>query len=95
MKNRFRIAVIAFGMIVFFSNISFGQSQNQQERRKPPTFEELIEKMDANEDGKLSKEEVKGPLKEHFAKVDADEDGFITEEEFENAPKPKRRERRN
>ena len=50
--------------------------------------------MDANEDGKLSKEEVKGPLKDHFDTVDADEDGFITEEELENAPKPKRRERK-
>ena len=48
----------------------------------------------ANEDGKLSKEEVKGPLKDHFDTVDADEDGFITEEELENAPKPKRRERK-
>lgn len=88
-NNRFRTAV-ALGMIVVFSNSSFGQSQNRQERRKPPTFKALIKEMDANEDGKLSKDELKGPLKTDFAKVDTDEDGFITEEEFEKAPRPKR-----
>lgn len=89
-SNKFKSAVVAFGMILFFSTSSFGQSQNRQERKKPPTFKELIKEMDANEDGKLSKDELKGPLKENFGKVDADEDGFITKEEFEKAPKPKR-----
>ena len=50
--------------------------------------------MDANEDGKLSKKEVKGPIKDDFDTIDADEDGFITEEELKKAPKPKRRERK-
>lgn len=91
MKNKtIRTAVLIFGATLFFANSSFGQSQNRQERKSPPTFEELIEKMDANDDGKLSKSEIKGRLKENFAKVDLDEDGFITAEEFEEAPKPKR-----
>jgi Ca2+-binding EF-hand superfamily protein len=93
-SNRFKAAVLIFGSVLFFSNTAFGQSQDRQERRKPPTFEELIEQMDANEDGKLSKEEIKGRLKKDFAKVDTDEDGFITAEEFENAPKPERRPQR-
>ena len=88
--KKVKTALVALGMIVFFSNSSFGQSQNGQDRKKPPTFKELIKEMDANEDGKLSKEEIKGPLKNDFAKVDTDEDGFITEEEFAEAPKPKR-----
>jgi len=50
--------------------------------------------MDANEDGKLSEEELKGPLKDNFDKIDTDEDGFITEEEFDKAPKPKGRGKR-
>lgn len=91
MKNKtIRTAVLIFGATLFFANSSFGQSQNRQERKSPPTFEELIEKMDANDDGKLSKSEIKGRLKENFDKVDLDEDGFITAEEFEEAPKPKR-----
>lgn len=93
MNNVFRIAVLVFGLTLFMSTSSFGQSENRDERKEPPTFKELLEKMDTNEDGKLSKEEVKGPLKDDFAKVDADEDGFITEEELKKAPKPKGRKR--
>ena len=50
--------------------------------------------MDKNDDGKLSKDEVKGPLKDEFAKIDTDEDGFISKKEFEKAPRPKRKERK-
>lgn len=94
-NNKFKVAVFVLGATLFFTNSSFGQSQNRQERKSPPTFKELIEKMDANEDGKLSKAEIKGPLKNDFAKVDTDEDGFISEEEFAKAPKPERKERRS
>jgi len=93
-NNRFKVAVMVFVATLFFSNSSFGQSQNRQERKAPPTFKELIKEMDANEDGKLAKDELKGPLKENFAKIDTDKDGFITEEEFDKAPKPKRRSKR-
>ncbi|WCO00652.1 EF-hand domain-containing protein [Psychroserpens ponticola] len=95
MKNcKLRMSVLALGMTVLVSNSSFGQPGNGQDRKNPPTFKQLLKDLDANEDGKLSKDEVKGPLKEVFTKVDTDEDGFITEKEFENAPKPKKRERK-
>jgi len=55
-----------------------GRGQGQQ-----PSATDLISKMDANKDGKLSKDEVKGPLSQHFSKVDLDKDGFITKEELE------------
>ena len=90
MKNKtIKTAVLVFGATLFFANSSFGQPQNRQEK-SPPTFKELLEKMDADEDGKLSKDEIKGPLKKDFDKVDTDEDGFISAEEFAEAPKPKR-----
>lgn len=92
-SNKIKSVAIIFGMALFFSNSTFAQSQNRQERKKPPTFKELIKEMDANEDGKLSKDELKGPLKDNFAKVDTDEDGYITEEEFKKAPRPKRQKR--
>ena len=41
--------------------------------------------MDANEDGKLSKKEVKGPLKKDFDKIDSNEDGFITKKELDSS----------
>ncbi len=91
MKNK-RI-LFASSVLIFFA-ISQSNAQNnnrQRERREPPSIDELFEKMDANEDGKLSQEEVKGPLSRHFDKIDANEDGFLTREELENVPKPERK----
>ena len=63
--------------------------------KKPPTFKELLTKMDANKDGKLAKVEVKGPLKDDFAKIDKDEDGYITEAELKKMGPPKGPRRKN
>ena len=94
MKSKtFKTVAIVFGIVLFMSTNSYAQSQNRKERKEPPTFSELLKELDKNEDGKLSKDEIKGPLKEDFSKVDTDEDGFITEEEFKNAPKPERKKR--
>jgi len=94
MKNStFNTVVLVFGIALFLSNSVFGQSENRQDRKKPPTFKQLLKEMDANEDGKLSKKEVKGPIKEEFDKIDTNEDGFITKKELEKAPKPQRKER--
>jgi len=93
-KHTFKTVILTFGIAIFMSNSVFAQAGgDKQDRKKPPTFKELIKELDANEDGKLSKSEIKGPLKEHFSKIDTDEDGFITEKEFEKAPKPERKER--
>ena len=92
-SSTFKTVVLVFG-IAMMSNMSFGQSENRQGGKKPPTFKQLLKEMDKNEDGKLSKKEVKGPLKEDFAKIDSNEDGFITEKELKNAPKPERKQRK-
>ncbi len=89
-SNKIKSAIVIFGMVLLFSNSTFAQSQNKQGGKTPPTFAKLIKEMDANEDGKLAKDELKGPLKEDFTKIDTDEDGYITKEEFNKAPKPKR-----
>lgn len=96
--NTLKIGLIFFGFAVLASNDVLAQEQGQKrENRKPPTFKELLKEMDANEDGKLSKKEVKGPIKKHFDKIDTNDDGFISKEELEKAPKPdgKRPPRRN
>lgn len=67
-----------------------GQRNGQNQRGQRPTVSQLIAEMDANKDGKLSKDEVKGPLANDFSKIDTNEDGYISEEELENAPKPER-----
>ena len=73
----------------------------QEERKGPPrdregnepqggerkNFDELLKMMDTNKDYKLSKTEVKGPLKEDFSKIDKNKDGFITEQELKSIEK--------
>ncbi len=76
--------------ILVSCNLSAQKQDKKGERKGPPSFKVLLEKMDADEDGKISKEEAKGPLEKHFDKIDLNEDGLLTEEEFEKAPKPKR-----
>lgn len=56
-----------------------------QQGGKPDIFE-----MDTNNDGKLSKSEVKGPIANDFDSIDTNGDGYISKEEFEAAPKPER-----
>ena len=79
---------LLFAMLVAFGTVAVN-AQSKGDRKEPPTFNELLKQMDKDEDGQLSKDEVKGPLKNDFAKIDTDEDGFITKEELEKAPKPK------
>jgi len=63
---------------------------NQGRQGGQPNVEQLLTQMDTNGDGKLSKDEVKGPLKNDFSKIDTDEDGYLSKTELENAPKPER-----
>ena len=85
-------AGLLLGMLVTFGTATMN-AQSRGDRKEPPTYAKLLEEMDANEDGKLAEDEVKGPLKESFSEIDTDEDGYISEEEFKNAPKPKGRPR--
>ena len=72
--------------------ISFNScAQEKREERKMPTVDEVFTQMDSNKDNKLSKKEVKGPLKDDFSKIDTNEDGFISKEELKKAPKPERK----
>jgi len=56
--------------------------KNNNSNNMPPSFSELLEKMDTNKDQKLSKSEVKGKLKENFDKRDKNSDGYLTKEEM-------------
>ncbi|WP_343330041.1 EF-hand domain-containing protein [Polaribacter staleyi] len=89
--NKFlAVLIVSFGL----SASSFAQAGNSDEKPKgPPTFKQLLKEFDANEDGKISQKEVKGPLAKDFKKIDTNEDGFISEKELKDAPKPERRER--
>ncbi len=58
-------------------------------------IDKVFKEMDANDDGRLAKIEVRGRLAERFDKIDADGDGYITKEEMKKAPRPQRRNRGN
>ncbi|MDT0557304.1 YHYH protein [Ichthyenterobacterium sp. W332] len=61
-----------------------GRDGEEGRRGGPPSFADLLEMMDKNNDGKLSASEVEGPLKNDFDKVDKNDDGFITENELKS-----------
>lgn len=62
------------------------------ERGGRPSIDQIFE-LDTNQDGKLAKSEVKGPLLRDFATIDTDSDGFLSRKEVENAPQPQRGQR--
>ncbi|CDF79239.1 conserved hypothetical protein [Formosa agariphila KMM 3901] len=90
MKSQVLKTVLGIALVTVCSVQSMN-AQSKGERKEPPSAEEMMKKMDADEDGQLSAEEVKGPLKDSFADIDTDENGFISLEELEKAPKPKGR----
>ncbi|MEW4924769.1 YHYH protein [Algibacter sp. 2305UL17-15] len=57
--------------------------------------EDHFKQMDSNKDGKLSQNEIKGPLKAHFSEIDTNDDGYLTQEELEKEVIQKGRRRRN
>lgn len=69
------------------SGMQGGQGKRQEGSL---SMDQLLERMDDNNDGKLSKTEVKGPLVTDFSIIDLNEDGFLTIEELEKLPKRKR-----
>lgn len=86
-KKSFYTAIATVALTIISIQTTSAQEKRGQE---PPSATELIKQMDADEDGKLSEKELKGPIKNDFSKIDIDEDGYLTLEELKNAPKPKR-----
>lgn len=90
---KFVITILTIALFASCKSSSDAEKKNGTSQRRQggqPNVEQLIAQMDANKDGKLSKDEVKGPLKTDFSKIDTDDDGYLSEAELENAPKPER-----
>ncbi|MEO8498842.1 MAG: hypothetical protein ABI614_27590 [Planctomycetota bacterium] len=54
-------------------------------RGDPPNVDEMFSRMDKNNDGKLSKDEVPGPVWERLSNADSDGDGAVTKDEAAKA----------
>ena len=59
-----------------------GEWQGKGKRKGRPKAEEIFERMDSDQDGKITKEEARGPMVHRFTQVDANEDGSVTLEEL-------------
>ena len=90
MKNQnLKSLMLATLFTLLTAGLALAQPPQQRDQKQiPPEPSEILKKLDTNEDGKISKEEVEGPLKKQFAKIDTDEDGFLTLEELKKAPRP-------
>ncbi|WP_299799299.1 DUF1566 domain-containing protein [uncultured Maribacter sp.] len=58
------------------------KSKSQSLKNTAPSFEKMLTNMDANNDGKISKSEARGKLKENFGKRDKNKDSYITKDEL-------------
>ncbi|MGF1765523.1 DUF1566 domain-containing protein [Aliivibrio kagoshimensis] len=56
--------------------------QPQPNQNQPKLQNDPFSNMDRNGDGKLSKQEAKGPLAKDFKRIDRDGDGYITRQEL-------------
>jgi len=61
-----------------------GKNQGFQKGGERPKLEEVFKRLDSNEDGKISKEEAKGPLSYRFNEIDTNKDGVLSKEEVQN-----------
>lgn len=50
--------------------------------RGQPDPMQILTRLDKDEDGKISREEARGPIAERFDQVDKDGDGFVSDEEL-------------
>ncbi|WP_178983947.1 Lcl domain-containing protein [Winogradskyella helgolandensis] len=58
------------------------KNNNQSLKNTALSFEKMLTNMDTNNDGKISKSEAKGKLKDNFDKRDKNKDGYITKDEL-------------
>lgn len=67
-----------------------GKGKRGPGRKGPPSPDKILEMMVKNNDQKVSKEEVHGPLGRDFDRLDMDKDGMLTKAELENIKKRKK-----
>ena len=60
-----------------------GRKHNRSRRKRNP--QKFLDRMDTNNDGKISKDEFRG-RSEMFGKIDTNKDGFLSIDELETMP---------
>jgi Ca2+-binding EF-hand superfamily protein len=91
MLRRLTVLALALGIVGFV----FGQD-NPNNGKKPADpankgngkitpeaiVQMILDRMDTNKDGRISREEAQGRIKENFDKIDTNKDGFLDKEEL-------------
>jgi len=89
MKTIFRLPP---PLVIILVSLIFGDLANAQQKRQrgPDVFKFLVEKYDADNNGKLSKEEY-DRSEEIFARFDTDKDGELTAKDWSGQTSNRRR----
>lgn len=74
------LSIIA--MVLAGCHSSSALDKDVKRNMNKPSATELFKKFDLNKDGKLSQDEIKGPLADDFERLDKNVDGFLTQEEI-------------
>lgn len=82
--------LIVFACFAVFSLTANELSLSNLNLVKVPRAQKIMNKMDKDNDGRISKQEAKGRLKKQFGKFDTNNDGFLTPDELKHNQKRKR-----
>ncbi len=77
-----KISILLFACMAF--SLSAKHHKGQGPGMKGPMHGKMLEKIDTDKDGKISKQEWLSHHEAKFAELDADKDGSITKEEFKS-----------
>lgn len=74
-------ALLALAALLLTSSLTMAQPPGGRGR---PSYDTLLEAFDANDDGRLSEDEVPACVWRRLCQADANDDGVVTRREFEN-----------
>ena len=84
-KNERKTALFVGALMVAFSTASWAQPTQPAATKEPMTLRRLFARADKNGDGKVTKDEAKGPLPithASFEQIDTDKRGWISFDQF-------------
>jgi Ca2+-binding EF-hand superfamily protein len=76
------LVLILSSSLIGFTAQAKSEDAPEGNQGKRPSVKELFQRLDTDESGTLSAEEVKGPLAKNFDEIDADGDGQLTQKEM-------------
>lgn len=91
MKIKAILLVLATAALI--PAIAQAKPDGERQGGKRPSPEKMLERLDADSSGSISKEEAPERMQEHFDKIDGNGDGQITAEELKAAAEARRAKR--